>query len=266
MYFYGVHRITDLGNDRVLGDIKELKLGGDLCSRFDVFQDAIDANSNQYVKCMESSAQVAGKYVVSEKVTPGRAINNPNLQRASLDGGEYYEFAVLPTVTSVSPNNGNLGGQNITISGTGFSGIAKNNTVSVNGNDCKVTSSSETAISCTINTYDSSKSAKLPTNSSSQQKGFFSGAGLKYTRYGNIATSSLVDFAKAVRIGNSSILGTPQEVGVRAELKEGDVYGPNEYAQAWSGYFTAPADGTYTFRGVADDYFSFYLATVPGSA
>lgn len=89
-YFFGVHRITDLGNDRVLGDIKELKLGGDLCSRFDIVQGAIYAHANQYIKCIESSIQVAGKYNVSEKVTPGRAINNPKLQRATFNEGEYY--------------------------------------------------------------------------------------------------------------------------------------------------------------------------------
>jgi hypothetical protein len=44
------------------------------------------------------------------------------------------------------------------------------------------------------------------------------------------------------------------------------VYGSGVYAQAWSGYFTAPADGTYVFRGNADDEFSFFLASVPGSA
>lgn len=172
----------------------------------------------------------------------------------------------MPTVSSVSPNTGNLGGQNITITGTGFSGIPSNNTVSVDGNDCKVTSSSENTISCTINNRDSSKTSKLSTTSSSQQQGYFSGAGLKYTRYGAIGSTSLTDFAQAVRIGNTTYLGDPLESGIRAELKEGDAYGGGKYGQVWSGYFTAPADGLYIFRGVSDDRFSFFMATVPGSA
>ena len=89
---------------------------------------------------------------------------------------------------------------------------------------------------------------------------------MKYSRYSSIASNDLADFAKAVRISNATFLGTPVEVGIRAELKEGDAYGSSPYAQAWSGYFTAPVDGAYTFRGIADDRFSFFLATVPGSA
>lgn len=37
------------------------------------------------------------------------------------------------------------------------------------------------------------------------------------------------------------------------------------YAQTWKGYFTAPVSGTYTFRGVADNIFSFFISTVVGS-
>lgn len=62
----------------------------------------------------------------------------------------------------------------------------------------------------------------------------------------------------------SNTLGTPVENGYRAELKSGDYYGTN-YGQIYTGYFKAPATGTYTFRGVTDDHFSFWLATVHGS-
>jgi hypothetical protein len=81
----GIHRIADLGNDRVLGDIKELKLGEHLCTRFDIFQEAINPHANQYIKCIQSSLQEAGKYKVTQKVTPGIATNSPNLLRASLE-------------------------------------------------------------------------------------------------------------------------------------------------------------------------------------
>ena len=37
-------------------------------------------------------------------------------------------------------------------------------------------------------------------------------------------------------------------------------------AQVWTGYFTAPVAGTYTFRGFADDKFALYLSTDYGSA
>lgn len=38
-----------------------------------------------------------------------------------------------------------------------------------------------------------------------------------------------------------------------------------DYAQTWTGYFTAPVTGTYTFRGAADDYFALYLNADYGS-
>lgn len=44
------------------------------------------------------------------------------------------------------------------------------------------------------------------------------------------------------------------------------MHGSYRYGQTWSGYFTAPVSGEYTFIGTADDQFSFYLATVTGSA
>ena len=72
-------------------------------------------------------------------------------------------------------------------------------------------------------------------------------------------------FIDAVRKNNVTVLGAPQEKGYRAELKEGNVYGSYRYGQAWTGYFTAPVSGEYTFIGTGDDQFSFYLADVTGS-
>ncbi len=68
----------------------------------------------------------------------------------------------------------------------------------------------------------------------------------------------------AVRSNNSAYLSVLQEKGFRASLKEGNVYG-SYYGQTWNGYFTAPTTGTYVFRGIADDYFSFYISPTHGS-
>jgi hypothetical protein len=113
-----------------------------MCSRFDVEQSAISATGNAYIRCIESSLQEAGKYNVTEQVTPGFANHNPLMRRSSFDPKEYFEFTSLPTVGSVSPANGNIGGQYLTISGTGFSLNPSNNSVWVDGNDCKVTAAS----------------------------------------------------------------------------------------------------------------------------
>lgn len=56
-----------------MGDVVKLLLGGDLCSLFDVVQGPISPTSYQYIRCIQSSLQVAGKYNVSELLTPGYA-------------------------------------------------------------------------------------------------------------------------------------------------------------------------------------------------
>jgi hypothetical protein len=89
-----------------------------------------------------------------------------------------FEFTVLPTIKSVSPNSGNQAGQLLTITGTGFSQRAQNNSVKVDGNDCKVTSVDNDVLKCTLEKKDFAVSSKLATTSASQQKGYFSGRGL----------------------------------------------------------------------------------------
>lgn len=69
----GYHKISDLGDGRQLGDVVAIKLGKDMCSRFDIVQAAIDPQSLQTISCAESSLSEAGKYNVSEKLTPGYA-------------------------------------------------------------------------------------------------------------------------------------------------------------------------------------------------
>lgn len=132
----------------------------------------------------------------------------------------------------------------------------------VDGNPCSVTYSDEGTIKCTLAPKDPALSSRLVSNSTNQNKPYFSGAGLNYARYK--FTTSIAALVNAVRSNNASTLGVPQEVGYRAELREGDVYG-TYYSQTWNGYFTAPVTGEYTFMGTSDDAFSFYLANATGS-
>lgn len=139
--YYGIHRIADLGDGaRVMGDVTKLLIGGDLGSRFDVLQAPIsNPDWYDYIRCIQPHLQTAGRHNVSEQVLHGFADRSIYLRRTSLIPGEFFEFAVLPTVTSVSPAQGNLGGQYITLTGTGFSAELKNNSVHVDGNPCEVT-------------------------------------------------------------------------------------------------------------------------------
>lgn len=52
-----------------------------------------------------------------------------------------YDHIVVPTVEAVSPDSGLLAGQQITITGSGFSSVAENNQVTVDGLACEVVDS-----------------------------------------------------------------------------------------------------------------------------
>ena len=83
---YGIHEISNLGDGlRDMGDVTRIRLGEDLCSRFDVEQSSINANSYRFIRCIESSSQEAGKYNVSEQVLPGFANNSRYMRRSSLN-------------------------------------------------------------------------------------------------------------------------------------------------------------------------------------
>jgi hypothetical protein len=71
LYFYGMHRIFDLGGDKDMGDVYGIYVGDSICSRFGLFQDQISPNGAEYVQCYQATLQKAGKYNVSEKLFPG---------------------------------------------------------------------------------------------------------------------------------------------------------------------------------------------------
>jgi hypothetical protein len=75
-------------------------------------------------------------------LTPGLAKNDAGMRRSSLVSGDYFEFTALPTISSIAPSQGNLGGQYLVIDGTGFSANTNNISVTVDGNICDVTKSS----------------------------------------------------------------------------------------------------------------------------
>ena len=84
MNLYGVHEISDLGDGlRNMGSVEKIKLGEDICSRFDIEQEEINKNGNEYIRCLASNTQEAGKYNVSENVKVGYANNSLYLRRTS---------------------------------------------------------------------------------------------------------------------------------------------------------------------------------------
>ena len=151
-----------------MGDVTRIRLGGDVCNRFDIQQAPINPNWYAYINCSQSPLTEGGRYNVTEQVVPGFADHNTFLRRSSLNKGEYFEFTALPTVSAINTHIGNNGGQKLSITGTGFSKNKLNNSVSVDGNPCEVSYSDEGNIQCIIAPKNNALSTKLITNSTAQ--------------------------------------------------------------------------------------------------
>lgn len=72
------------------------------------------------------------------------------MRRASLNKKDNFEFTHLPTVSSINQNQGEEAGQNLVITGTGFSREDENNTVSVDGNNCVINQANSKKIVCKL--------------------------------------------------------------------------------------------------------------------
>ncbi len=84
MNFYGLHRISDLGDGlRFLGDVIGMYIGDSQCSRFDILQGPISANSGATISCYQAKIQQAGKYQIKEYVVPGYSVPGYLLRRSS---------------------------------------------------------------------------------------------------------------------------------------------------------------------------------------
>lgn len=125
---------------RDAGDFIGFWVGTELCDYFDIVQDTVPYGSRARMMCYQSKVQEAGLYNVSEHVVAGWSQKSPSLRKASLSN-IYYEHTVLPAISKVSSNQGSIHGQQLVISGTGFSNNKNNLTVKVGGVNCEVISS-----------------------------------------------------------------------------------------------------------------------------
>lgn len=85
---------------------------------------------------------------------------------------------------------------------------------------------------------------------------------MKYVRYNTAGTSatSISAFKTAIVAGTLPII----ESSFRGDIETGNTF-ESQYGEFFSGYFTAPVNGTYKFRGVADDAFALYINPTYGS-
>lgn len=206
--FYGIHRITNLGDgNRNMGDVISMNIGNALCGLFDIVQGPISANSGDTIKCKQALIQEAGKYQVKEYLTPGYSTPDPKLRRSSFLQ-ENFHFAVLPALYSFTPNSGAPAGQKLSINGSGFSTDSSAITVTVDGNPCDITSSTLSTINCNLRPKDSSLSALLPsTNATTQNNGYVSGTGLNYQRYNitSLGSKTIAGLRAAINAKSNTI-------------------------------------------------------------
>lgn len=224
--FWGMHRITKIGDgQRDTGDVISMLIGDTQCGRFDINQGPLSANMVGTISCNQAKIQEAGKYKVSEYLKPGYSAPGFKLRRTS-NINEDFHYSVLPSISQINPSSGSVAGQQLTISGTGFSTDPSKLKVHVDGNTCDVKQSSITSITCNLGPKDDQLTSKLSTNSTNQINGYHSGAGIRYRRY-NLATGSysIVDFRSAVK--NNVLSALLVEESVRGEIKAGDYFGPN---------------------------------------
>lgn len=131
---------------------------------------------------------------------------------------------MLPAVSSVTPSSGALIGQDIVIKGTGFSLDKTKISVSVDGVNCAISSSTLTQIACRVASKQPTDSAQLSSNSGSPVNNYISGVGFKYYRYNisGLVNRNIGGFKAAVNAGSAEL--TLIESGHIAELETPDIY------------------------------------------
>jgi len=143
-----------LGVQRVesIDQVDFIKIGDYRCS----FHDYIEFNSMEFGRNEEVflpckvPEQEPGLYTVSQR-NKGPTGNAWKLTRVSFyhhsAGG--YDFAVVPTIKSISSSKGSIKGQILTITGSGFS-VKSTNEVKLGDTPCNVISQTSTEIVCEL--------------------------------------------------------------------------------------------------------------------
>ena len=139
--------------------------------------------------------------------------------------GNGYQTIVLPSILSLSTNSGTKFGQVLTITGVGFSTTASENTVTVGGIACAVTSATSTTLTCDL---AAGTPATLPLYEGSY--------GIIAEQYSTSGTYPDI----------RSSLGTPTSSIYLMTSENIPTDGVNGI-EVIKGYFRAPVTGDYTF-------------------
>ena len=137
-----MHRIPSVGDGRGPGDILGLYVGDYLCSLHDIEPRVVSPTSPSFITCALPPNIEGGYYTVKPWMRPGYAKNAYKMKYASLTNpGQIFELIVNPSVTAVSMHSGAVGGNKITITGTGFSADSTKLNIKAAGLNCLIISS-----------------------------------------------------------------------------------------------------------------------------
>ena len=125
---------------------------------------------------------------------------------------------MLPAISSVTPGSGAMIGQDLVIKGSGFSLDKTKISVSVDGVNCAISTSTLTEIACRVASKQPTDSAQLTSNAAAPVNNYVAGTGFKYDRYdiSGLVTRNLAGFKTAVDAGSAEL--TLIESGHVAEL------------------------------------------------
>jgi len=102
LFFYGSHKIIDVGMDKDMGDVYGIYVGDSLCNRFGIFQDTLIPNGYDFIQCYQATLQKAGKYSVSLHLFPGLSTASSFMYKQTEKNDDKYQFVVLPLVNSTT--------------------------------------------------------------------------------------------------------------------------------------------------------------------
>lgn len=114
---------------------------------------------------------------------------------------------MLPAISSFTPVQGVVTGQDLVITGTGFSKDKTKVSVSVDGVNCAVTASTLTQVNCRLASKLLTDNAMLSSDASTPVNNYIAGSGFTYTKFDltNLVDRSLNGF-KAALASNSAQL------------------------------------------------------------
>jgi hypothetical protein len=235
--FYGVQRVS------TIEDIDFFKIGDLMCNlnvnnEYDPL--TFGNNSDVQIPCGVPSNS-PGLYSVSQRnlYNTGNAWKLKSATIYHYGKNQYYDFATIPRITSLSTNTGSKFGQKITVNGVGFA--TTGNVVSLGGVVCDVVTETSTKIDCVLREVTSA----IPV------QGYHSG--LKWDVWYNTTNMDTARLVTRAPNTTTSRLDT-EVVGL-------DTY----YVSKLSGFFKAPKTGDYKFFLSVDDNARLYLDTTPGS-